>query len=499
MKAAPPRFASYILGMAAQLVPRSRRNEWKREWEAEIWHMCNAGAGSHGPLLREILSFTAGSFPDAWCIRCDQLQARQTFALPQASGRRCAALLVSWALAGLIACAILPGARQALLSACCRSSGNLVTVSAKGFAGSQFPTMRFATYQEWRAETRNLFSGIAFYRVFTKRVRISNCPVAHISVALATPSLLQLLKERSPQIEWNENATPGEAQLFLTRSAWRGMNGTGSELSAHTAEVGGETVQLAGVVPNDALRLPGGAQGILVETPAIIASLPANTRGFVVGSLRPAETERLHRGWAHLVDRNDPSEQGYDCIRLSYLDHEPISVFLFALLLAVIALPATTPLQLGDYPRTSGRFSFSAGLRRWGFLSIKFILVTVSVSIWSAVLAYGWGAVSLSTSIYLQLAMSFPALVLTFRWVLHDQRNRCPDCLRLLSNPARVGQPSCNFLSWNGTELMCTDGHGLLHIPELSTSWCSTQRWLSLDSSWLCLFGEPSPAVAEGT
>ena len=42
----------------------------------------------------------------------------------------------------------------------------------------------------------------------------------------------------------------------------------------------------------------------------------------------------------------------------------------------------------------------------------------------------------------------------------------------------------------NGIELICTGGHGLLHVPEMLTSWFATQRWLCLDSSWSgVLFG----------
>ena len=78
--------------------------------------------------------------------------------------------------------------------------------------------------------------------------------------------------------------------------------------------------------------------------------------------------------------------------------------------------------------------------------------------------------------------------ILAFRWILIDQRRRCPVCLRLLSEPVRVGQASMSFLGWSGTELMCARGHGLLHVPEFPTSWFSTQRWLYLDASWSGLF-----------
>ncbi len=50
--------------------------------------------------------------------------------------------------------------------------------------------------------------------------------------------------------------------------------------------------------------------------------------------------------------------------------------------------------------------------------------------------------------------------------------------------------PSRTFLAWNGTELICVGGHGLLHVPEMPTSWFSTQRWLYLDPSWEVLFAE---------
>jgi hypothetical protein len=82
------------------------------------------------------------------------------------------------------------------------------------------------------------------------------------------------------------------------------------------------------------------------------------------------------------------------------------------------------------------------------------------------------------------------------RWVLRDQRQRCPVCLRRLTHPAHVGEASRSFLAWNGTELICAGGHGLLHIPEIQTSWFSTQRWLYLDPSWDVLFADPGLVTA---
>lgn len=68
------------------------------------------------------------------------------------------------------------------------------------------------------------------------------------------------------------------------------------------------------------------------------------------------------------------------------------------------------------------------------------------------------------------------------RWTLAEQEQRCKYCLQSLQNPARVGRPSHNLLEWNGTELNCKWGHGLLSIPEIETSWgVDLANGLSLD------------------
>lgn len=199
-----------------------------------------------------------------------------------------------------------------------------------------------------------------------------------------------------------------------------------------------------------------------------------------------------------MVETRGMVTRSFDCICLAHLVGQPSYVFLFALLLASLALPATTALPLGDYPRRRDHLPVSVNMQRWLFLLAKFTLIIVIVDLCSTDLAYGLYPSDPVTALYIQIATAFPALLFAFRWILQDQRKRCPECLRLLSNPARVGQASCNFLSWNGTELFCARGHGFMHIPELPTSWFSTQRWLCLDSSWRSLFPEdcsPSPGI----
>ena len=44
-------------------------------------------------------------------------------------------------------------------------------------------------------------------------------------------------------------------------------------------------------------------------------------------------------------------------------------------------------------------------------------------------------------------------------------------CLRLLTDPVRIGSPSQTFLEWYGRKSMCARGHGLLQAPEISASY----------------------------
>ena len=102
------------------------------------------------------------------------------------------------------------------------------------------------------------------------------------------------------------------------------------------------------------------------------------------------------------------------------------------------------------------------------------------------------------SSEYIQLVSSFAIGLFGLRWVLA----RPASALSSLPPPAHPSGPcghesSRSFLAWNGTELICAGGHGLLHIPEIQTrAGSSTQRWLYLDPSWDVLFADPGLAAA---
>jgi hypothetical protein len=148
---------------------------------------------------------------------------------------------------------------------------------------------------------------------------------------------------------------------------------------------------------------------------------------------------------------------------------------------ALMILCITTSLSLGEYPSNRNSPPLATRLRRWIFLAIKVTLLIVIV-------LFGVLDLAAITATPIQPHGWLIGYVLALRWALSDQRKRCPVCLRLLTNPTHIGSSSQTFLEWYGTELICARGHGLLHVPEISTSCYSTQRWLYLDHSWAGLF-----------
>jgi hypothetical protein len=229
-------------------------------------------------------------------------------------------------------------------------------------------------------------------------------------------------------------------------------------------------------------------EALLLVDDSQLSNIAPGRPGFVVAAASQVAKELAAGGNWSFSTLEGGEYVGFECAPIAKRVQRPIYTFLFGLFLACLALPATTPLPLGEYPAAKHPLFSEIRWRRWAFLCMKIGLSLSIMYFTTLVVAFGNSRIEPESSQCIQLLTSFIGLLFSFRWALRDQRLRCPVCLNMLTNPARVGHPSRSFLAWHGTELMCDKGHGLLHIPEMSTSWFSTQRWLSLDPSWRGLF-----------
>ncbi len=151
------------------------------------------------------------------------------------------------------------------------------------------------------------------------------------------------------------------------------------------------------------------------------------------------------------------------------------------LIFSCLLVPGT--LAVWRTPASRDLMPWSRGLRQGVFLALKITLLQ-PIMLCGFIIQILLGPGGLA-------GIGFVAsFILALRWVITDQQQRCPVCLRLLTNPVRIGNPSKTFLEWYGAESMCSHGHGLLHVAETSTSYFHRAQWLYLDSSWSGLFPE---------
>ncbi len=496
----PSRLAPHaILHTAAWIVPAHQRVEWLAEWRAELWYMQRACNGkdrrwSHGE--RQATTFCLGAFKDAFWLRQNPLNrgnpSRTLSSMFQFdSPRRCVLFLAGLAVASMLLAGSLPGVRKAILPSPYPDPQTLVLISPSGHVADPFPTIPLADYRSWRDNTHQLFTGIAYYQPELKRVDIGPHQKAKMSVALASDNLFEVLQVPDELSISNPPNRECAAKLILSHAAWEKYFHGDPRIVGRTLQIAGQRAVIEGVIADDSWRLPGHMDAWLMEDAHSLAGLPSHAKGYVVADVRASDFPPLQDGeWHMSVPRPDGSSISYECVSLAERGKQPMFCFLFVLVLACLTLPATTSLTLGEYSENRNHLNTGNKIRRWAFLAAKIALVLVIVGFISIDLAHLSRSINSLSAEYVQLGTSLCGFQFAFRWVLSDQRKRCPKCLSLLTNPTYVGQSSRNFLAWNGTELICLGGHGLLHIPDMPTSWFSAQRWLYLDPSWSGLFSD---------
>lgn len=486
-----------LLSCAALLVPLRQRREWWREWRAELWHVrqaCTPARGISWIAEREIANFCLGAFQDALCLRALPGQRRIPHATTKGSAAQCMLWLVGLAVTSYGVSLLLPGVPLASQFSHYRDAHHLMLIQNADYSGDPVATISIAQYQTWKHRRQDLFDGFAFYQVMPQTVS-GTAPAKGVGrIAFASANLFSLLGLPVRFASADGQAHSDLPKLILSDEAWRTEFSSDPNVSGRVLHLGTDAAVVGGVAPKGLWRLPGKVDGWLLETDPEKFS---TQMGFVVGHLKSSPVHN-HWGanWMMAAPKPDGTMSDFLCMALTERMLDPQKIFLFAIFLACLALPATTSLPLGEYRVSSQKLSWSKRLRRWGFLACKIGLLLPIVYFVPLDLAHLRANINPFSSEYIQLAASFSICLFGLRWVLRDQRQRCPVCLKRLTNPARVGQPSRNFLAWSGTELICVAGHGLLHIPEIQTSWFNTQRWLYLDPSWDVLFADPGLASA---
>lgn len=482
-----------LLRAASFVVPAGQRSDWRREWQGELWHvrhsLCEAGALSW-PAQQEINAFCLGSLQDALCLRRESRPARQPAAHLSGAAGQCILRLGTLLAVCVVLANLLPGVETERDPSRFQVNPGVILIQTSPSTDQFSPAIPLDQFLDWKNTRQRFFDEFAFYRTVRETASLP-APRAAWNVTHASLNLFSLLGLQVPFVPSTDNGDL--PALILSHESWVRDFASDSGIAGRVIRVGARLGRVAGVMPVGTWRLPDEPDAWLLESDAqLAAGMAPGGLGHLLAHLTPLGQDWMQGASVPITLRatNDDTLSLYAVSFAGRLEG-PRGLFQFALILALLALPAVTSVTLGESNYSSHRPSRMRSLIRWAFLASKFLFVAGIAYFASLDLAY-WNASNYSSWAECgQIAWAFSICLFGFRWALSDQRQRCPVCLRRVTHPAQVGLASRTFLGWNGTEMMCMGGHTLLHVPSLPTSWFSGQRWLYLDTSWEFLFADP--------
>jgi hypothetical protein len=471
-----------MISLASRIVPASQRDEWRDEWQAEVWHRwrfyvdVDAWNGTEAfHLLRNCL----GAFIDAGCHVTAQEALQHRFQEFVRSSWTCLAGVLSLLLLVVIASGGLPATRSLFTSPGYSNADRLEILSLRSVTGRGERGFHPSIVADWR-HSDHMMESLApfrFERAVVSRIRRR----AGASAAGVRRLIVRTDPELFPMLRVKPALGALQPGAVLTDGLWRSLFDRDPHAIGAAILVDRESYRVVAVLPayfhflsrQDAVYL---VQPKLVDGRVLIAAYPR----------RGVKDDVLDRELASISQDEDfywfSSRVRFSRIRdtlLTPLRYFGIAAALSALLLSILCRVR--------FERR--RFAFRPAL----FLTLKIVLMLTIVFTagleWnrpndSFLLLWRDGA-SGPTLVWMYVAGAMAVLF----WALADQRARCRVCLRLLCFPVRVGCPGCLLLDWSGTELLCTEGHGLLHVPDMATSWdTDSDRWIALDESWRGLF-----------
>lgn len=483
-----------LLRGASWLVPSIQRAEWWQEWQAELWHVRRERTPQRSISWRaecEVTRFCLGAFQDAICLRRHApVRERRTGDTP-GSPAQCILWLALVLIASYAFSILLPGVRDANASFRGRIDPDLILIEHPSSSPDASPAISAAEFAGWRTRRQRYFDRFAFYSIARESVTAADAS-SQWTVAHASANLFSLLGVPLRFSAAQAGSDGFQADAVLSCEAFEREFGADPRITGSLVRVGRRVTRIAGIAPCGAWPLPGKVDLWLLEPESTLAP---GAVGYVIAHLTaPGRAEMFGPNVSITAYGAANSVVELLGVALEGRTRVPFDVYRFALLLAFLCLPAVTSVSMGEYSFNSHKPSWPHRICRWGFLCAKIALLLPIV--YYVPLDLGWWHISTSSfgSEYVQLIASFVICLFGMRWVLLDQRQRCPVCLRRVTHPAQVGHASRTFLSWNGTELICMGGHTLLHVPGLPTSWFSAQRWMYLDASWDFLFAGSSRA-----
>ena len=489
-----------IVWIAGWLVPGNQRAAWRTEHNRKFWHWCHflSESGQLTPQNRLIIAQHCwATFPHAFWIRFDRekfySRSRVLFGSP-------VTFLVALAL-GLsvlvLASGIVPAVRMALSSPIPHPSQIvLVTLDGSGMNGN-FSRTRSDTLLDLASiwSKSKLVDGVAPYSWAPGKLELRDRSLA-VATARVGPEFFTTLDVKPT---FGRTFAPDDVRdcpncVVLSHDVWQHEFNGDANLVGQPISLNGAPRTVIGILPADfRLISPGITVWSLID-PAMLFTNFQRRVGVVAHLHGDATAPRVQRDLSDLTESAGyvhPSSQ-LQVMTVATQSQRGVQSAMWFVLLAtgcaafvvVLRRPADS---FGRLPE--GLASRVAWL---GFFLAKSALLLGFAALVSWCLVHwisGWLAGSAYPLVdQFSLWVFLPLAIAALSWSVRDQQKRCRACVRRLELPVEIGRTGSVLLNWAGTEMVCSQGHGVLYLPDSPANLLERDRWNSLDESWSSLF-----------
>ena len=491
-------WSNLIVRVASWILPPPRRLAWRREWESEIWHWCHFLVESNRLTIRmeqELIRHCWGAFPDALWHRFDRAVVLRLLDEVPRSPRFC--LLSCLALSVLL----LFGRPTAFffdMIAPARSSdpGHLLAVSLSEDSDWLEPELLRNSMEHWIRQTQTIVSSAA-YAWRPGMVRGPHGAEAVVSARVAAGMFPLLgVRPRMGRVFEDSDSSSCQNCVVLGDTLWKSQFQRDPEVIGRSLVLNGRTVTVIGVLPRD-FRFPVRDISIYSFFDAPHARLPRFEWPGVLLRVSPgAEPRAAKRELEEVIHRaaSLPRDAKLRISSLKDLENAALRSWASLVLLALVPLLAIKCAQFARLRATGPRAGLGDKLRWYLFFALKTSLLLIAALLASFELSHLVVTRSSSANPYSLAGMAaiwffLLGAHLTLTWSIRDQLGRCRVCLRGLGLRVSLASPGRILIDLTGDELVCDEGHGMLHIPVMESGSVDSERWTYLDESWQVLLG----------